>query len=173
MLSLCITFFCDLLIDQWKQGEKGFAMVEVHEGPLSLLKSHGEPGRKGNKAESNEMFWKTSQDIRLNVYTSVPKMIHLCFHWSYPSVWRRKNNNTSFFIMLYLGFTQNCLDVSSVVVSVKVTCKMYKHILYRRYHQMPCIREFWILTANLQLVSCIFPVYRLPRTEHRAGKDLA
>lgn len=55
-------------------------MVEVHEGPLSLLKSHGEPGRKDNKAESNEMFWKTSQDIRLNVYTSVPKMIHLCFH---------------------------------------------------------------------------------------------
>lgn len=172
MLSPCITFLCDLLIDQWKQGEKGFEMVEVHEGPLSLLKSHGEPGRKGNKAESNEMFWKTSQDIRLNVYTSVPKMIHLCFHWSYPSVWRRKTTTHLFYNALF-RFHSKLFGCFRVVVSVKVTCKMYKHILCRRHHRMPCIREFWILTANLQLVSCLFPVYRLPRTEHRAGKDLA
>lgn len=62
-----------------------------------------------------------------------------------------------FFIMLYLGFTQNYLDVSGVVVSVKVTCKMYKHLLYRRHHQMPCIHEF----ESLQQISGWLAVFSL------------
>lgn len=58
--------------------------------PLSLPKSREEPGGKLSKAELHEMFLKMSQDIRLDVYTSVPKIIHRCFHCSCLLVWKRK-----------------------------------------------------------------------------------